>query len=121
MNRTIPEWRLHSVVMPAKAGIQCLPFRCRNIRRMFLVLSILLMAPVAGGVDFSIPWYTIDAGGEMFSSGGDFELSGTIGQPDATGARALSGGQWKLTGGFWGASLGEVADHVFSDGFEQEE
>ena len=40
----------------------------------------------------------IGAGGEMFSTGGDFELSGTIGQPDAG---MISGGSFALTGGFW--------------------
>lgn len=34
----------------------------------------------------------------MFSTGGQFELSGTIGQPDA---RTLTGGQFVLSGGFW--------------------
>ena len=34
----------------------------------------------------------------MFSTGGDFELSGTIGQPDAG---VMSNGPCALTGGFW--------------------
>jgi hypothetical protein len=34
----------------------------------------------------------------MRSSGEGFEVSGTIGQPDAT---VLSGGEFILTGGFW--------------------
>lgn len=34
----------------------------------------------------------------MRSTGGDFELSGTIGQPDAG---VLAGGDLKLSGGFW--------------------
>lgn len=75
----------------------------------------------AAGEDFSIPWYSIDSGGEMFSSGGEFELSGTIGQWDATEARQLSGGDWRLTGGFWGLTLGELASLLFSDRFEAEE
>ena len=40
---------------------------------------------------------TVD-GGVMHSSGGDFELSGTIGQADAG---TLTGGDFELTGGFW--------------------
>ena len=41
---------------------------------------------------------TIDGGGAMRSTGGAFELSGTIGQPDAG---RLSGGSFELSGGFW--------------------
>ena len=44
---------------------------------------------------------TIDGGGVMFSKGGDLELSGTIGQPDAG---VLTGGAFELTGGFWVAT-----------------
>jgi hypothetical protein len=49
--------------------------------------------------DFSVDWYTVDGGGEMFTAGGDFELSGTIGQPDA--GTAMTGGDFEITGGFW--------------------
>lgn len=49
---------------------------------------------------FEIDWYTIDGGGEMFSTGGDFELSGTIGQPDAN-VVVMTGGDFELLGGFW--------------------
>jgi len=52
----------------------------------------------AGAEDFEISRSTIDGGGIMFSTGGDFELSGTIGQPDAA---AMSGGEFELSGGFW--------------------
>ena len=47
---------------------------------------------------FEISRYTIDSGGIMRSQGGSFELSGTIGQPDAD---MLAGGGFQLTGGFW--------------------
>lgn len=52
------------------------------------------------GDPFAVPWYTIDGGGAMRSTSGDgrFILSGTIGQPDAG---AMTGGNFKLTGGFW--------------------
>lgn len=48
---------------------------------------------------FSIDSFTI-AGGGGTSSGGVFSVSGTIGQPDAG---AMSGGNYSLVGGFWGA------------------
>ena len=47
--------------------------------------------------DFSISWYTIDGGGGT-SSGGPYELSGTIGLPDAD---YLDSGDYELLGGFW--------------------
>ena len=46
---------------------------------------------------FSMDWYTIDGGGGK-SSGGTFELNGTIGQPDA--GAVMTGGGFELTGGF---------------------
>jgi len=42
--------------------------------------------------------YTVDGGGAMRSTGGAFEVSGTIGQSDAG---ALNGGPFSITGGFW--------------------
>jgi len=47
---------------------------------------------------YSINWYKI-AGGGGTSTGGNYALSGTIGQPDASGA--LNGGNYSVTGGFW--------------------
>jgi len=57
------------------------------------------LAQAINGYDLS--WNTVDGGGGT-SSGGSYELSGTIGQPDA---RALSGGGYTLLGGFWGGLL----------------
>ena len=72
--------------------------------------------------DFCIDWWTIASGGEVKaeSSDGQWRLSGTIGQWEATEARAASGGDWHLTGGFWGMTLEELADLLFSDRFEEE-
>lgn len=55
----------------------------------------------AAAQNYEITWYTIDGGGGT-SSGGGYEVSGTIGQPDAGFA---SGGGFELDGGFWAASL----------------
>ena len=44
------------------------------------------------------PWgNTVDGGGEMWSTGGSYDLGGTIGQPDAG---QMSGGLYTLEGGF---------------------
>lgn len=84
-----------------------------------LALILLLMAPAAqSGGAFSIDWYSIDSGGVMRSIGGDWELSGTIGQPDASQANEHIGGEWSLTGGFW-ALIATVLDRLFADRFEQ--
>ncbi len=53
------------------------------------------------GGGYTIDWHTIDAGGVSNSTAGTFELSGTIGQPDAASNPPLSGGTFELTGGFW--------------------
>ena len=66
----------------------------------FALTPTLLMALVAGAgpPDFEITPSTIDGGGVMRSTGDDFELSGTIGQPDAG---TMTGDDYELSGGFW--------------------
>ena len=54
--------------------------------------------------DFELDWFTTDAGGDMWTTGGELELSGTIGQPEAG---AMSGGDFELAGGFWPGVPGE--------------
>ncbi|MHC4697987.1 MAG: hypothetical protein ACYTFA_14740 [Planctomycetota bacterium] len=67
---------------------------------MVLVLSITLsVAAMAQAQEFDLSWYAIDGGGVMFSTGDDYELSGTIGQPDA--GEIMTGDEFELTGGFW--------------------
>ena len=56
------------------------------------------LANVAPAQSLGIDWFTIEGGGGS-SSGGGFAISGSTGQPDATGA--LTGGNFSLTGGFW--------------------
>ena len=53
-------------------------------RTVTLAASLaLLLAVGAFAQNFEIPWSTVDAGGTISCTGGSFELSGTIGQPDA--------------------------------------
>lgn len=53
---------------------------------------------IASTENYSIDWCTIEGGGGT-SSGGNFSLSGTIGQSDA--GLTMSGGGFSLNGGFW--------------------
>jgi hypothetical protein len=71
----------------------------QSIQRTWMLLLLACSGPALAD-EFEITRSTIDGGGVMRSSGGEFELSGTIGQPDAG---KLSGGEGKfeLTGGFW--------------------
>jgi len=57
-----------------------------------------LSSATASAQSYTIDWYKI-AGGGGTSTGGTYAVSGTIGQPDASGV--LSGGNYSLTGGFW--------------------
>lgn len=69
-------------------------------KSILLRMCILFFSlPVFG--DYEISWHTIDGGGGR-SSGGDYALVGTIGQPD-TGE--MSGGGYTLSGGFWPNTL----------------
>jgi hypothetical protein len=51
---------------------------------------------------FQIDWWTVDGGGGT-SQGGDYAVSGSIGQPDAS--PLMAGGAYTLVGGFWGGAL----------------
>jgi len=63
-----------------------------------LALMAIVVVGTALAEDLEITRSTIDGGGVMRSIGGEFELSGTIGQPDAG---TMSGDGFDLTGGFW--------------------
>ena len=69
-------------------------------RAMLLAGALLLLdgGPRSAADDFESTWYTVDNGGEMWTTGGNFELSGTIAQPEAG---VVTGGDYELTGGFW--------------------
>jgi hypothetical protein len=57
------------------------------------LLGIALNAPA----QLSVDWFSIDGGGGT-SAGGDFTVTGTIGQPDAG---RLAGGDYTVEGGLW--------------------
>ena len=67
------------------------------MKKLLLALSLLIPS-VSFAQSYSINWYKI-AGGGGSSTGGTYQVSGTLGQPDAIGA--MSGGNYSLTAGFW--------------------
>ncbi|MDH4240135.1 MAG: hypothetical protein OEW48_11280 [Phycisphaerae bacterium] len=66
----------------------------QSILAALLVLGLIVSSSWG---QYQISWYTVDGGGGA-SSGGDFTLTGTIGQPDAAYS---AGGNYELLGGFW--------------------
>jgi hypothetical protein len=62
------------------------------------LLGILLPSVILHAQSYSIDWFKI-AGGGGTSTGGLYQVSGTIGQPDA--GQVMTNGQFSVTGGFW--------------------
>ena len=78
-------------------------------RKYFIFGSVLILALLVSGVvlaaveaGYDLSWWTVDGGGGS-SSGGNYSLSGTIGQPDAASS---AGGGYTLAGGFWNGGQG---------------
>lgn len=80
---------------------------------------VVSMPDEKGGAPYAIDRYTIDGGGGR-SSGGSYELQGTIGQPDADPLQPSTGGAFEITGGFWPglAPATPQPDALFANGFE---
>lgn len=71
-------------------SVRALPLR--------LCVSVAILGCVSALAQYAIDWHTIDGGGGT-STNGQYFLSGTIGQPDAS--NAMTNGQYSVTGGFW--------------------
>ena len=65
------------------------------------------LAQTGGGYDLT--WSTIDGGGGC-SAGSGYQLTGTLGQPDA--GATLSGGVYSVSGGFWGGVSASSQVHL---------
>ena len=63
-----------------------------------LLLFGLLIPSISPAQSYAIDWYKVSGGGGA-STGGVYQVSGTIGQQDAGGP--MTGGGYALTGGFW--------------------
>jgi hypothetical protein len=88
-------------------------------RKLTVILTVLISASAlvfaqSSGGAFEITKSTIDSGGGT-SAGGDFSLTGTIGQPDSN-AQISSGSEFLLAGGFWAKAI----DTIFKNGFESD-
>src|ERR1035437_7902656 len=68
------------------------------VMRILGLIILALAVLSARAQSYSKNWYKI-AGGGGTRTGGVYSVSGTIGQPDASGA--MTGGNYSLTGGFW--------------------
>ena len=62
-----------------------------------LILLLLSSGWLLAEGGFAIPWWTTDGGGGH-SEGGNFAVTGTMGQPDAG---RMTDGTFTINGGFW--------------------
>src|ERR1700683_5018613 len=74
------------------------PIATPRLRRALATLFLAASALATHAQSYSINWYKI-AGGGGVSTNATYQLSGTIGQPDAS--PSMTGGNFSLTGGFW--------------------
>ena len=74
------------------------PAQSKTWRIFGAVLIFLAITFSVRAQSYSIDWCKVSGGGGT-STGGVYAVSGTIGQPDASGA--MTGGNYSLTGGFW--------------------
>src|SRR5690242_15049994 len=80
--------------LPLSHGSQARRLKLAGFCFLFSAFRLLTHAQ-----SYSIDWFTIDGGGGT-STGGVYQVSGTIGQPDA--GPTMSGGNYSIDGGFWG-------------------
>jgi hypothetical protein len=73
-------------------------YSVKALLAIFAVVIALLLPAGALAQSYKIDWYKV-AGGGGTSTGGTYNVSSTIGQPDAS--PAMTGGNYSLTGGFW--------------------
>lgn len=75
----------------------------RRTLYLLLLLAFLTVASIAlaQGGNFALPWHRI-AGGGSSVDGGQYALSGTIGQTEA--GDLMEGSSFRLSGGYWGSS-----------------
>ncbi len=81
------------------------------MKRAAVIASVLVLvlgaaaAVLAQAPAYELSWSRVAGGGATFSTGGSYELGGTVGQAEAG---TMSGGAFTLSGGFW-AGVGGLA------------
>jgi hypothetical protein len=68
------------------------------MKHLFMLILFLLAVSAGRSQQYTVDWYKLPGGGGT-STGATYSVTGTIGQPDASGA--LNGGNYSVTGGFW--------------------
>ncbi len=70
----------------------------KKLVHLISAMGLWLLPALVQAQSYSIDWYK-GAGGGGTATNGSYQVSGTIGQPDAGGP--MAGGSYSLTGGFW--------------------
>lgn len=63
------------------------------------IATVTTTTPGRADGDYVMAWSSLGAGGVVGSAGGEYELSGTVGQPTTSGPIAF--GEYELRAGFW--------------------
>lgn len=87
--------------------------RRKRASLVILVAATILLLPAVvalaqSGGPYDLTWNSVDGGGLTFSSGGDYTLGSTTGQPDAG---VMKGGDYTIGGGFWGGGAAGGAEY----------
>lgn len=83
-----------------------------QFKKTFVILLVSTLS-FAVYADYSVDWFSMDAGGGV-STSGDISLRGVIGQTDTV---RMTYNNISLSGGYLGLPLD--TDLIFIDGFEQ--
>lgn len=98
--------------------------RLRSRRILAFALAAIAGGAAIGkapaGMDVRVDWYSINAGAGRASTGGEYQLRGSIGQ---SVVGASWGGKYTLNAGFWQvqdtSSCASAPDSIFCSGFEE--
>ena len=82
--------------------------RITSMLACLALLALVVPALAQSGGGYDLTWSTIDGGGGA-STGGDYSLAGTVGQPEPG---TLAGGPYNAEGGFW-AMFSETVYRIF--------
>jgi hypothetical protein len=90
-------FRLHAVVKTVHCRSLSHDTFMKRANVNILLLLLMTVATSTRAQNYDIDWFKL-AGGSGTSAGGVYQVSGTLGQPDAG---QMSGGDFSVSGGFW--------------------